>query len=66
MAFDLDQTQRNIVAEKVLELSNLSVVALVVSQILSSRFELFAASLGMALFLIGYIVAFTLMKGGEQ
>ena len=53
MAFNLNQGQRNTVAEKVMDLANLSVIALVIGQILSSRFELVAAGLGMALFLIG-------------
>ena len=66
MAFDLNQNQRNTVAEKVMDLANLAVIALVIGQILSSRFEFIAAGLGMVLFLIGYSVAFIIMKGGAK
>jgi len=48
-----------------MDLANLSIIALYMGQILSSRFELVAAGLGMILFLFGYIVAFTNLKGGE-
>ena len=40
MAFDLVKDQRNIVADKVMELSNLTVIALVIAQILGQKFDL--------------------------
>jgi len=66
MLFDFDKGQRIVIAEKVMELSNLAVAALVIGQVLAGRFDFRAAGFGLVLFLVGYIVAFFIMKGGGE
>ncbi len=65
MRTKLDQTQRNLIGEKFLELANLSVVALVVTQLLNPRIVFLAFGAGITLFLGLYAIAITIMKGGE-
>ena len=66
MLFNFDRDQRNVIAEKVMELANLAVAALVIGQILSMQVSFRAAGLGLVMFLVGYVVAFVVMRGGGR
>ena len=66
MVFNFDRDQRNLIAEKVMELANLAVAALVIGQILSMQVSFRAAGLGLVMFLVGYTVAFVVIRGGGR
>lgn len=59
-----DREERKSIAERLMELGNLSIIALFLGQFLSRKVESQAAMIGLAVFLVGYTVAFMLMKGG--
>lgn len=66
MLFNFDHDQRRSIAEKLMELANLAIIALFFGQLLSLQVDLQAAGVGLGLFVAGYLIAFSLMKGGER
>lgn len=64
MARKLGEKQKIVVAEKFMDLANLTAVALVVTQLLSETFDVMVAIVGGALFVIEYLFAYQIMRGG--
>ncbi len=66
MAKPLVQDDRRAIAEKVMELGNLILVALAIGQLLAlPKFNEMVAVFGIVLFIEAYFVAYMLMRGGE-
>lgn len=64
MVRPLDKNQRQSLAEKLMELGNLTFAGLVVGQAFSSQFQATHALLGLVLFVILYMLAIRYMRGG--
>lgn len=60
----LSSDERARIAEKMMELANLTVAALGIGQILSREVQLFAAVCGIIIFLVLYYLAVQIMKRG--
>lgn len=64
MARKLSQDERARIAEKIMEIGNLVLAALVVGQVLSSRIDLITATAGVGVFGLAYFVGYQIMKRG--
>jgi hypothetical protein len=64
MTRKLSSDERARVAEKVMELGNMIVAALVIGQLLIERKDPYVAGLGIAVFFGLYMVAYQIMKRG--
>ncbi len=58
----LTATQINILAEKLYELGNLTVISLIVTPLIAPDYNLFIAILGVIMGSVLYFIAYTLMK----
>lgn len=67
MQVQLSVIQRNTIAEKLIELGNLTATALVVSQALDTKQIKFTALfLGLVAYLVCFALAIRIMKGGKD
>jgi len=64
MAQKLSSDERARIADKLMELGNLFLAALVVGQVLTDRKDLLAAGAGLVVFLGMYFIAVQIMKRG--
>ncbi len=62
----LDQTQRNIIGEKFIELGNLTVVALVFGQFLNDKIVPLALIFGLMAYIGLSQIAVLIMRGGDN
>ncbi len=62
MALKFDKAQRNIIAEKLIDLGNLILLALTLGQVIANRYEIKGAALGVIIFVICYSIAFKTMN----
>ena len=62
---NLGKAEKRLVAEKFMELANLTIVALAITQLLSDSVDLVAAGIGIVLFGVEYYFAYRLVKGGD-
>lgn len=66
MTNQLSEAQRNIIGEKVIDLANLTAIALVVSQILNETIKPFALAAGIISYGLFFLLAVRTMKGSNE
>lgn len=63
---ELTPSQRNRIADKLMTWANMVFAGMVVAQVFSKPFSVFVALAGAILFIGAYVLAVSVMKGGEQ